>query len=132
MCSTVPLVQASTHTSITSSKMEGMHCGLTVVAWQLADVNPGDGGLCLIPGSHKGNLPCPPEMKRYEMYQEHIRQVTGKAGDVVIFTEATTHGNAALEGRPINGVLCFSDTRRAIWHTPKATSLIGPSQCLKG
>ena len=69
-----------------------MHCGLTVVAWQLADVNPGDGGLCLIPGSHKGNFACPPEMKRYEMYQEHIRQVTGKAGDVVIFTEATTHG----------------------------------------
>ncbi len=69
-----------------------MHCGLTVVAWQLADVNPGDGGLCLIPGSHKCNFACPPEMKRYEMYQEHIRQITGKAGDVVIFTEATTHG----------------------------------------
>ena len=31
-------------------------------------------------------------MKRYEMHQEHIRQITGKAGDVVIFTEATTHG----------------------------------------
>ena len=69
-----------------------MHCGLTVVAWQLADVNPGDGGLSLIPGSHKCNFTCPPEMKRYEMYQEHIRQITGKAGDVVIFTEATTHG----------------------------------------
>ena len=69
-----------------------MHCGLTVVAWQLADVNPGDGGLCLIPGSHKCNFACPPEMKHYEMYQEHIRQITGKAGDVVIFTEATTHG----------------------------------------
>ena len=69
-----------------------MHCGLTVVAWQLADVNPGDGGLCLIPGSHKCNFACPPEMKRYEIYQEHIRQITGKAGDVVIFTEATTHG----------------------------------------
>ncbi len=69
-----------------------MHCGLTVVAWQLADVNPGDGGLCLIPGSHKCNFACPPEMKRYEMYQAHIRQITGKAGDVVIFTEATTHG----------------------------------------
>ena len=69
-----------------------MHCGLTVVAWQLADVNTGEGGLCLIPGSHKCNYPCPPKMRQYEKYQEHIRQITCKAGDVAIFTEAVTHG----------------------------------------
>lgn len=73
-------------------KNERMHCGLTVAAWQFADVNPGDGGLCLIPGSHKSNYPCPHEMRRYEKYQEHIRQITCKAGDVAIFTEAVTHG----------------------------------------
>ena len=69
-----------------------IHCGLTVVAWQLSDTNPGDGGLCLIPGSHKGNFACPPAMKKYEKYQEFIKQITCRAGDVVIFTEATTHG----------------------------------------
>jgi hypothetical protein len=69
-----------------------IHCGLTVVAWQFSDVNPDDGGLCLIPGSHKCNFSCPQPMKHHQKYQEHIRQITCKAGDVVIFTEAVTHG----------------------------------------
>ena len=69
-----------------------MHNGLTVVSIQLTDVNPGDGGFALIPGSHKGNLPCPEALRKNLGYQEHIRQITCKAGDAVIFTEATTHG----------------------------------------
>jgi ectoine hydroxylase-related dioxygenase (phytanoyl-CoA dioxygenase family) len=69
-----------------------MHCGLTVVSWQLANVNPGDGGFCLIPGSHKGNFACPKSIKRFEAHQEFVKQVTCRAGDVVIFTEAVTHG----------------------------------------
>ena len=69
-----------------------IHCGLTVVIFQLTDVNPGDGGLIVIPGSHKSNFPCPQEMRQYKKYQEHVRQVVSKAGDVVIFTEAVTHG----------------------------------------
>ncbi|MDA0747143.1 MAG: phytanoyl-CoA dioxygenase family protein [bacterium] len=69
-----------------------MHNGLTVVTFQLTDVNPGDGGLIVIPGSHKSNIACPQAMRRYEKYQEHVRQVVCKAGDVVIFTEAVTHG----------------------------------------
>ena len=68
------------------------HNGLTVVAVQLTDVNPGDGGLIVIPGSHKSNFPCPPEVRKYLAYQENVRQVTCKAGDAIIFTEATTHG----------------------------------------
>ena len=47
-----------------------MHNGLTVVAWQFADVNEGDGGLCLIPGSHKGNYPCPQSIREHEAFQE--------------------------------------------------------------
>ncbi len=69
-----------------------MHNGLTVVSFQLTDVNPGDGGLIVIPGSHKSNLPCPKEMRGYQKYQEHVRQIVCKAGDVAIFTEAVTHG----------------------------------------
>jgi ectoine hydroxylase-related dioxygenase (phytanoyl-CoA dioxygenase family) len=69
-----------------------MHNGLTVVAWQFADVGPGDGGLCVIPGSHKSNLPCPPKMRLCDEHAEFVKQVVCKAGDVVIFTEALTHG----------------------------------------
>jgi ectoine hydroxylase-related dioxygenase (phytanoyl-CoA dioxygenase family) len=69
-----------------------MHNGLTVVSIQLTDVNPGDGGLIVVPGSHKSNYACPLELKRYEKHQENVRQVVCKAGDVAIFTEAVTHG----------------------------------------
>ena len=69
-----------------------MHNGLTVAAYQLADVNEGDGGFCLVPGSHKGNYPCPPALRRGEAFQEFVKPITCKAGDCIIFTEATTHG----------------------------------------
>ncbi|RKU26203.1 hypothetical protein C6499_13895 [Candidatus Poribacteria bacterium] len=69
-----------------------MHNGLTVVTFQLTDVPPGVGGLIVIPGSHKSNYPCPQEMRLYQQHQEHIRQLVCEAGDVIIFTEAVTHG----------------------------------------
>lgn len=69
-----------------------MHNGLTVVIFQLTDVNQGDGGLIVIPGSHKSNIACPESIRRYEKHVENVRQITSKAGSVVIFTEAVTHG----------------------------------------
>ena len=75
-----------------------MHCGLTVVSWQLSDVDPGDGGFCLIPGSHKGNLACPKGIRRYEENQEFVKQISCRAGDVIIFTEAVTHGTLPWTG----------------------------------
>ena len=84
-----------------------MHNGLTVVAWQFADVNEGDGGLCLIPGSHKGNYPCPQSIREHEAFQEFIKTITCKAGDVVIFTEATTHGTLPWKGKHQRRSLLF-------------------------
>jgi len=45
-----------------------------------------------IPGSHKGNLPCPPEIRTGDDHMDVVKELTCKAGDCVIFTEATTHG----------------------------------------
>lgn len=69
-----------------------IYTGLTVVEYMLADEGPGDGGLAIIPGSHKANLPCPSNMKRYEKHQNLVLEVNAKAGDAVIFTETLTHG----------------------------------------
>jgi hypothetical protein len=66
--------------------------GLTVVEYLLADEGPGDGGVAVVPGSHKANLPCPTSMTHWEQHQEHVKELNGKAGDVVIFTETLTHG----------------------------------------
>jgi len=76
-----------------------MHNGLTVVSWQLTEVRPGDGGFCCIPGSHKANIPCPQEIKRWEAQRDCVVQVAAPAGSAVIFTEALTHGTLPWRGQ---------------------------------
>ena len=69
-----------------------MRCGMVVFQYQLADVNEGDGGFCCIPGSHKANYPCPRQIIEWESDQDLVYNVPCKAGDLLIFNEATTHG----------------------------------------
>lgn len=75
-----------------------MYNGLTVVAYNLRDVNDGDGGFGCVPGSHKSNLRFPEEWKELENFQPFMRAVTGPAGTAVIFTEALTHGTLPWKG----------------------------------
>jgi ectoine hydroxylase-related dioxygenase (phytanoyl-CoA dioxygenase family) len=80
-----------------------MRCGLTVVSYVLTDQGPGDGGFACVPGSHKSNYPAPPELRRLEDDLGCVVQPTARAGSVIVFTEALTHGtlpwNAAHERR---------------------------------
>ena len=70
-----------------------MYNGLTVVAYNLKDVNPGDGGFGCVPGSHKANYALPENwLDLAETRADCVRAVDGKAGSAVIFTEALTHG----------------------------------------
>jgi hypothetical protein len=69
-----------------------MRNGLMVVAYNLKDVNPGDGGFGCVPGSHKSNFAFPDEWRELETMHPFIQAVTGPAGTAIIFTEALTHG----------------------------------------
>jgi len=67
--------------------------GLTVVAYNLADVGPDDGGFGCVPGSHKSNFVFPADWRDMDQgLQPIVERVTGPAGTAVIFTEALTHG----------------------------------------
>ena len=73
--------------------------GLSAVAINLMDVNPGDGGFGCVPGSHKSNVSIPEEwMQLDEDPEPFVKRVTGPAGTVVIFTEALTHGTLPWTG----------------------------------
>jgi hypothetical protein len=61
----------------------------------LEDHNPGDGGFCVVPGSHKSNFKMPQGMVDGEKYEEYIVQPSTKAGDVILFSEGTVHGAKA-------------------------------------
>ena len=70
-----------------------------VVFFYFTDVYPGDGGLIVLPGSHKREFKRPehlffpePEQSRCAASSRAIVNVTPKAGDVVIITEMLTHG----------------------------------------
>ena len=69
-----------------------MYSGLFVVAYNLADVGPEDGGFACVPGSHKSNYPFPTEWRDLADRQPFVERVTGPAGTAVLFTEALTHG----------------------------------------
>ena len=75
-----------------------MRCGLTVVGWNLPDVNPGDGGFACIPGSHQAHYPTPPDVARLETDIGMVKQISAPAGSAVIFTEALTHGTLPWKG----------------------------------
>lgn len=69
-----------------------MYNGLTVASWALVDSEPGQGGFCCVPGSHKANLRLPDDVRHFQAHTDWVKQVPQKAGSVVLFTEALTHG----------------------------------------
>jgi len=71
-----------------------MHNGLIVVSFALTDVPEGAGGFCCVPGSHKSLYPMPEGWYRDLDANPVVKNVSMKAGSVLIFTEALTHGTA--------------------------------------
>lgn len=74
--------------------------GLTVVAYNLHDVEEGEGGFACVPGSHKSNFSFPNEWRDLmkNESQPFVRSVYGPAGSAIIFTEALTHGSLPWRG----------------------------------
>lgn len=73
-------------------------CGLSVIAYNLQDVNEGDGGFGCVPGSHKSNFPFPQEWRDLSQDNPLVTKVIGKAGTAILFTEALTHGTLPWVG----------------------------------
>jgi len=75
-------------------------CGQINVLLALTDIEPGDGGTMLIPGSHKANFRHPAaenldwEKTRGMEGTEGAIEVMMKAGDALLFVDAITHGAA--------------------------------------
>lgn len=69
---------------------------LLAVSFQFSDHNKGDGGFCVVSGSHKMNFPLTSEMltgQDRDFWDTCVEQPETKAGDVIIFSEATVHGS---------------------------------------
>lgn len=85
----------------------------------LRDHNPGDGGFCIVPGSHKSNFKMPKGMVDGEKYEEFVIQPASKAGDVILFSEGTVHGAKAWTSN--------EQRRTALFRFSPATNVYGRS-----
>jgi hypothetical protein len=70
-----------------------IHAGLVSAQWALVDHPPGAGGFLCIPGSHKAGFTLPAGADA-----DLAVDVALDAGDVVVFTEALTHGTSPWRG----------------------------------
>jgi hypothetical protein len=68
--------------------------GEVTASYCLTDTPPGSGGFVAIPGSHKASFPLPAEYLSPEDGKAPIVHVPVRAGSVVIFSEALSHGTA--------------------------------------
>ena len=94
-----------------------MRCELLAVTVALTPVKEGEGGFVVVRGSHKSAFPAPKSVKGYETAQEHGYSPVLNAGDVVLFSEATTHGTLAWRGE--------EERRTLIYRFAPATSAYG-------
>ncbi len=85
-------------------RQDRIFCNDFVVFPYLTDVYPGDGGLIVLPGSHKAEFNRPPDL----FYKDNgisdeippgLVNITPRAGDMVIISELLTHGT--LPWKPV-------------------------------
>jgi ectoine hydroxylase-related dioxygenase (phytanoyl-CoA dioxygenase family) len=90
--------------------------GLTVVAYYLCDVGPGDGGLACVPGSHKSNYPLPVSLESAldGELPPWIIPIPARAGSAVIFTEAIAHGTLPWRAAHERRVLLYKYSPHAV------------------
>ena len=94
-----------------------MYNGLSVLAYNLADVNPGDGGFGCVAGSHKSNFPIPSDWKNLAEPHPSVSRVIGPAGTAVLFTEALTHGSLPWTGDHERRTFFFKYSPHPVaWH----------------
>ena len=102
-----------------------IYCDDVVVFPYLDDVRPGDGGLLVLPGSHKSQFDRPRHLFNDGLIDDNlplgVLYITPAAGDVVIISEALTHG--VLPWRPANRrrrvlTLRYRPQHRGISHIP--------------
>ena len=88
-------------------------CRGVTVAWQLYDVNEGDGGFAVVPGSHKSQFRTPQGVRTVEDSMGLVVQPVMKAGDILFFAETATHGTLPWKGKGQRRSILYKYASRA-------------------
>ena len=82
-------------------------------AWQVA----GEGGMCVVPGSHKSVEPAPAGVRGggdRDAAMDVVGELPTRAGDLVLFAETITHGAPRGNGAGGRRVVLYTYTARAV------------------
>ncbi len=79
------------------------YCHLLAASVALTTTKTGEGGYAVLPGSHKSNVPVPPDVMKMLKQTESVRNPEIEKGDVLLFTEACTHGTIPWTGEGRDG-----------------------------
>lgn len=79
------------------------YCHLLAASVALTTTKTGEGGYAVLPGSHKSNVPVPPDVMKMLKQTESVRNPEIERGDVLLFTEACTHGTIPWTGEGREG-----------------------------
>ncbi len=90
-----------------------IYCRGITVAWQLADVNEGEGGFAIVPGSHKSRESTPAGVRSVEDAMDLVVQPAMAAGDLLFFAETATHGALPWKGEGERRSVLYKYTSRA-------------------
>lgn len=88
------------------------------VIWALADANDGDGGLVVVPASHKSNVPAPEDLLSLEDEMSVVAQPVLKAGDMLILCKTTIHGFKPWKGEGPQRLLRYEYVNRGALRRP--------------
>ena len=83
------------------------------VMWALADANEGDGGLVVVPASHKSNVEAPEDLLTLKDEMDVVKQPVLKAGDMVIVCASTIQGMKPWRGSGPQRLLRYGYANRA-------------------
>lgn len=83
------------------------------VIWALADADEGDGGLVVVPASHKSNVPAPEDLLSLKDEMGVVKQPVLRAGDLLILCKTTIHGYKPWQGKGPQRLLGYEYANRA-------------------
>ncbi|HEV2514263.1 MAG TPA: phytanoyl-CoA dioxygenase family protein [Devosia sp.] len=116
-------------------------CGQVNILLALTDIGPGDGGTRILPGSHKSNFAHPvfardfaERTKDTDEVVEGSIEVTLKAGDALMFCDATSHGATKRINQGDRRVViyrygpCWGSTRYGFRYSEELLNRVTPEQ----
>ena len=89
-------------------------CQFVRAIWTLEDVNPGDGGLVVVPCSHKENVETPEDLRTGRNEMGLVKQLVLEKGDLLLLADTVVRGFKSWKGEGRMRLLDYGFAARGV------------------